>query len=89
VLPAVAFPRRAPAGYRKIPAQDDGGRREENAPALGQLRDAQAITERLREINCTDEVHLRFYQTTTNRVNCASSARISNVTLHAIGRFPS
>jgi len=43
-------PHRALAGYRKIPAQDDGGRPEENAPALGQLRDAQTITERLWEI---------------------------------------
>ena len=33
-----------------IPAQDVGGRREENAPAVGQPRDAPAITERLREI---------------------------------------
>jgi hypothetical protein len=39
-LPAVGFPHLAPAGYRKIPAQDDGGRREENAPAVGQPRDA-------------------------------------------------
>src|SRR5215469_10193512 len=38
---AVAYPHPAPADYRTIPAQDDGGRREENAPALGQLRDAQ------------------------------------------------
>ena len=51
VLPAVAFPHRAPAGYRPIPAREVGGRREENAPAVGQPRDAQAITERLREIN--------------------------------------
>jgi hypothetical protein len=35
----------APADYRAIPAQDDGGRLEESAPALGQPRDAQAITE--------------------------------------------
>src|SRR5262249_53148462 len=34
-----------------IPAQDVGGHPEENAPAVGQPRDAQAITERLREIN--------------------------------------
>ena len=33
------------AGYRAIPTQDVGGRREENAPAVGQPRDAQAITE--------------------------------------------
>jgi hypothetical protein len=44
-LPALVDPRRAPAGYRTIPAQDVGGRREENAPAVGQPRDAQAITE--------------------------------------------
>ncbi len=48
---ALADPHRALADYRKIPAQDVGGRPEENAPALGQPRDAQAITERLREIN--------------------------------------
>jgi hypothetical protein len=28
-----------------MPAQDVGGRREENAPAVGQPRDAQAITD--------------------------------------------
>jgi hypothetical protein len=50
-LPGLADPHRAPAGYRKIPAQEDGRRLEENAPALGRPRDAQAITERLREIN--------------------------------------
>jgi hypothetical protein len=44
-LPAAAFPRRAPAGYRAIPAQDVGDRREENAPALDQRRDAQDMTE--------------------------------------------
>ena len=44
-LPGLADPHRALADYRKIPAQEDGGRREENAPALGQPRDAQAITE--------------------------------------------
>jgi hypothetical protein len=44
VLPAVAFPHRAPAGYRTVPARDVGGRREENAPAVGQPRDVQAIT---------------------------------------------
>ena len=37
----LADPHRAPAGYRKNPAQDDGRRLEENAPALGQLRGAQ------------------------------------------------
>ena len=41
----LADPQRAPAGYRKIPAQDDGRRLEENAPAVGQPRDAQGITE--------------------------------------------
>jgi hypothetical protein len=45
VLPAVGFPHRAPAGCRAIPAQEVGGHLEENAPALGQPRDAQAITE--------------------------------------------
>jgi len=45
VLPAAAFPHLAPAGYRTIPAQDVGGHREENAPAVGRPRDAQAITE--------------------------------------------
>jgi hypothetical protein len=44
-LPALVDPHRGPAGYRAIPAQDDGGRREESAPALGQPHDAQAITE--------------------------------------------
>ena len=34
---------RAQAGYRTIPAQDDGGRLGENAPAVGQPHDAQAI----------------------------------------------
>ena len=38
----LADPHRAPAGYRKIPAQEVGGLLEENAPALGQLRDAPA-----------------------------------------------
>ena len=32
------------AGYRAIPTQDVGGRREENAPAVGQPRDALATT---------------------------------------------
>jgi hypothetical protein len=50
-LPGLVDPHRDLAGYRAIPARDDGGRREESAPALGQPRDAQAITERLREIN--------------------------------------
>ena len=37
---------------RLLPApQDDGRRLQENAPAVGQPRDARAITERLREIN--------------------------------------
>jgi len=49
-LPALANPHRAPAGCRAIPAQEVGGHREENAPALGQPRDAQAFTERLQEI---------------------------------------
>ena len=49
-LPRLADPHRALADYRAIPAQDDGGRREENAPAFGQPHDAEAITERLREI---------------------------------------
>ena len=44
-LPGLADPHRALAGYRTIPARDDGGRRGESAPALGQPRDAQAITE--------------------------------------------
>jgi len=44
-LPGLADPHRALADYRKIPVQEDGRRREENAPALGQPRDAQAITE--------------------------------------------
>src|SRR5262249_4716095 len=37
---------RAPAGCRAIPAQEVGGDREENAPAVGQPRAARAITER-------------------------------------------
>ena len=49
-LPGLADPHRAPAGCRAIPAQEVGGHPEENAPALGLHRDAQAITERLREI---------------------------------------
>src|SRR6516225_417872 len=44
-LPGLADPHRALAGYRTIPAQEVGGHREENAPALGQPRDAQVITE--------------------------------------------
>jgi hypothetical protein len=44
-LPVLADPHRAPADYRTIPAQDDGRRPQENAPAVGQPRDAQAITE--------------------------------------------
>ena len=46
----LADPHRAQVGYRKIPALDDGRRLKENAPALGQPRDAQAFSERLREI---------------------------------------
>ena len=48
--PALVDPHRAPPDYRAIPALVDGGRREENAPALGQRRDARATTERLREL---------------------------------------
>ena len=44
-MPALVDPHWASAGYRTIPAQDDGGHLEANAPALGQPRDAQAITE--------------------------------------------
>src|SRR5262249_49401332 len=43
--PALADPHRGPAGCRAIPARDVGGRLEENAPAVGQPCDAQAITE--------------------------------------------
>jgi hypothetical protein len=39
-LPALVDPHRAPAGYPAIPVRDDGGRREESAPALGQPREA-------------------------------------------------
>ena len=45
-LPGLADPHQALAGYRAVPAQDVGGRPEENAPVLGQPRDAQAITDR-------------------------------------------
>jgi hypothetical protein len=45
VLPAVGFPHLAPAGYRRVPARDNGGRLQEHAPAVGQPRDAQVITE--------------------------------------------
>ena len=41
----LADPHRAPAGYRAIPALVDGGRLGENAGALGQPRDAKAISE--------------------------------------------
>jgi len=41
----LADPHRAPAGYRPIPALEVGGRREENAPAVGQPRDVQVIIE--------------------------------------------
>jgi Raf kinase inhibitor-like YbhB/YbcL family protein len=44
-LSAVAFPHRAPADYRIIRAQEVGGHLEENAPAVGQPRDVQVITE--------------------------------------------
>jgi hypothetical protein len=44
-LPGLADPQRAPAGYRTIPALVDGGHLGENALAVGQPRDAQAITE--------------------------------------------
>ena len=47
-LPGLADPHRALADYRAIPARDDGGRREENALAVGRPRDAQ-VTERLRD----------------------------------------
>ena len=50
-LPGLADPHRAPAGCHAIPAQEVGGHPEESAPAVGQPRAAQAITERLREIN--------------------------------------
>ncbi len=49
--PGLVDPHPAGADYRAIPARADGGRREESAPALGQPHDAQAITERLQEIN--------------------------------------
>ena len=49
-LPGLADPRRALVGYRSIPAREVGDHREENARVLGQRRDAQASTERLREI---------------------------------------
>jgi len=45
VLPGLVDPHPAGADYRGIPARADGGRREESALALGQLRDAQAITD--------------------------------------------
>jgi hypothetical protein len=42
-LLALVDPHRAPAGYRTIPAQDDGDRQGENARVVGQPRDARAI----------------------------------------------
>jgi hypothetical protein len=41
-LRGLADPHRALEGYRTIPAPDDGGRREENAPVAGQPRDAHS-----------------------------------------------
>src|SRR5262249_53445823 len=43
--PGLTDPPRAPAGCPAIPAQEVGGHLEENAPAVGQPRDAQVITE--------------------------------------------
>src|SRR5262249_45344723 len=43
--PVLADPQRARAGCRAIPAREVGGHPEENAPALGQPRAVQAITE--------------------------------------------
>src|SRR5215472_10449686 len=45
----MADPQRAPAGCRAIPAQEVGGHLEENAPAVGQPRDARPITESSQE----------------------------------------
>jgi hypothetical protein len=45
LLPGLVDPHPAGADYRAIPAQEVGGRLEENAPAVGQPRGAQAITE--------------------------------------------
>jgi hypothetical protein len=42
--PVLADPQRALAGCRAIPAQEVGGHLEENAPAVGQPRDAQVIS---------------------------------------------
>jgi hypothetical protein len=39
--PGLADPHRALAGYRAIPAQEVGGPLGENAPVVGQLRDAK------------------------------------------------
>jgi hypothetical protein len=44
-LPGLADPHRALAGCRAIPARDVGGPLEENALAVGQPPDAQAISE--------------------------------------------
>jgi hypothetical protein len=41
--PVLAGPQQAPAGCRATSAQEVGGHLEENAPAVGQRRDAQVI----------------------------------------------
>jgi hypothetical protein len=41
----LADPRRAPAAVALFPAQEIGGHLEENAPTVGQPRNAQAVTE--------------------------------------------
>jgi hypothetical protein len=45
LLPGLVDPHPAGADYRAIPAQEVGGRLEENAPVVGQPREAQVITE--------------------------------------------
>jgi hypothetical protein len=62
-LPASVDPHRAPAGYRAIPAQDVGGRREENAPVLGQPRDAQAIIDGVGIAPCSQRSHAKWTKT--------------------------
>jgi hypothetical protein len=57
--PVLADPQRPPAGCRAIPAQEIGGHLEENAPAVGQPRAAQAITESGRPKSSTSALGAR------------------------------
>jgi len=65
-LRVLADPHRARADYRTIPAQDDGRRLQENAPALGQPRGAQVKVTKT-ELSQTPDVAGRTHRSGTER----------------------